>query len=250
MPANTNHPCFKQPRDENILLWRYMDFTKFVALISSKTLFFSRADLFDDTFEGSYPLANLKIRPYIYQKNMTSEQFNSMTNQMANIAKCAREWTYINCWHANKYESAAMWNLYAKTNEAVAIVTDYKKLKNNLPNNVYLGVVNYIDYEKEWIPEGNIFSPFLHKRKSFEHEKEVRAIIQKLPNNKNQGIVLGKKNSISGISVNIDIDSLIKTIYVSPTAPQWIFDLTKEVLQTYKIKIEVIKSNLYSSPVF
>lgn len=215
MPATTDHPCFQQPENENILLWRYMDFTKFIALISSKSLFFCRADLFADPFEGSYSKANLMMRQYVY-KDMKPEQFLNMTTQMANYAKWVREWTYINCWHANNYESAAMWDLYTKTNEAVAIVTDYKGLKAVLPEKAYLGLVNYIDYEKEWLPEGNSFYPFTHKRKSFEHEKEVRAIIQELPI-QGKKITVGKKNSISGININIDISNLIQKIYVSPT---------------------------------
>ena len=194
MTATTDHPCFRQPNSEDILLWRYMDFTKFVFLISTKSLFFCRADLLGDPFEGSYSKANVKLRPYVY-KDLEQDQFIKMTNQMANFAKWSREWTYVNCWHANEYESAAMWDLYGKTNHAVAIVTDYKTLKAVLPEKAYLGLVNYIDYEKEWLPEGNTFYPFMHKRKSFEHEREVRAIIQEFPVQDNK-IAVGKKNHI------------------------------------------------------
>ena len=61
MPASIEHPCFIQPKNENIKIWRYMDFTKFVSLISSKSVFFCRSDLFEDPFEGSYSKANLKL---------------------------------------------------------------------------------------------------------------------------------------------------------------------------------------------
>jgi hypothetical protein len=157
-----------------------MDFTKFVSLISSKSLFFCRADLFKDPFEGSYSKANVALRPHVY-KDMPSEKLGKMMEQMSSLAKWVREWTYISCWHANEYESAAMWDLYAKTDEAVAIETTYKKLKSVLPGKAFLGLVKYIGYESEWLPEGNTFYPFMHKRKSFEHEKEVRAVIQDLP---------------------------------------------------------------------
>ena len=225
-----------------------MDFTKFVALISSKSLFFCRADLFVDPFEGSYPKANVKLRPYVY-KDMEREQLVNATTQMANFAKWVREWTYINCWHANEYEAAAMWDLYDKTNEAVAVVTDYKELKEVLPEKAYLGLVNYIDYEKEWLPEGNSFYPFTYKRKSFAHEKEVRAIIQELPS-QGKDIAVGKNNSSNGVNIDIDISNLIRKVYVSPTAPQWLVELTGEVSRKYEITVPVVKSDLYSSPVF
>lgn len=44
---------FQKPKDLNVPIWRYMDFTKFVDLLDTKTLFFTRADRFDDQFEGS-----------------------------------------------------------------------------------------------------------------------------------------------------------------------------------------------------
>lgn len=145
MTATTEHSCFIQPQNSDSRLWRYMDFTKFVSLISSGSLFFCRADLFKDPFEGSYSKANVALRPQVY-KGMPEEQLGKMMAQMARFAKWVREWTYINCWHTNEYESAAMWDLYAKTNEAVAIETSYGKLKNVLPENVFLGCVKYIDY--------------------------------------------------------------------------------------------------------
>ena len=139
-----------------------MDFTKFVSLISSSNLFFCRADLFKDPFEGSYSKANVVLRPQAYQ-GLSPEHIDKIISNGATFSKWIREWTYISCWHANEFESAAMWDLYAKTDEAVAIETKYSSLKNVLPDNSFLGLVKYIDYEKDWLPEGNTFYPFTHK---------------------------------------------------------------------------------------
>ncbi len=239
MPASIDHRCFIQPPSEDIKLWRYMDFTKFVSLISSQTLFFCRSDLFEDPYEGSYSKANLKLRPYVYT-SMQSSEYESMANNLANFSKNIRQHTYINCWHVNEYESAAMWKLYAKTNESIAIVTDYETLKNSLEEKIYLGLVTYIDYEKDWLPEGNSFYPFLHKRKSFEHEKEARAIIQELSMNESK----------MGLNIQIDMNKLIKEIYVSPDAPSWIVDLTEEIAKKYGVNAIVLKSDLGAAPVF
>ncbi|WP_225691953.1 DUF2971 domain-containing protein [Thalassolituus sp. ST750PaO-4] len=248
MSAITDHPCFNQPKNQEARLWRYMDFTKFVSLLESESLFFCRADLFKDPFEGSYSKANVALRPHVY-KDMPAEQLEKMTTQMADFSKWIRGWTYINCWHANKHESAAMWDLYAKTNEAVAIETNYSKLKDALPENVYIGLVNYIDYDSEWLPEGNSFYPFMHKRKSFEHEKEVRAVIQELPNTEN-GIAVGKENQLFGLDVKVNLNTLIKTVHISPTAPKWFADLVSNVASRYGLSAPVNQSLLYSEPVY
>jgi hypothetical protein len=43
---------------------------------------------------------------------------------------------------------------------------------------VSVGKVKYLDYEHEMFPDGNTLMPFLHKRLSFEHEHELRAVVQ------------------------------------------------------------------------
>jgi len=40
-------------------------FTKFVSLIDSRRLYFTRADKFDDPFEGSWPKMNVVARQYV-----------------------------------------------------------------------------------------------------------------------------------------------------------------------------------------
>ena len=56
------HPVFNPPPDDAIL-WRYMDFTKFVSLLEKQALFFARADKLGDSFEGSLSQVNKTLRP-------------------------------------------------------------------------------------------------------------------------------------------------------------------------------------------
>lgn len=248
MSANIDHPCFAQPEDQNAQLWRYMDFTKFFSLISSESLFLCRADLLGDPFEGSCSKANIKLRPEVY-KDMSQPKRDKMQEQFANFAKWIRQWTYVNCWHMSEYESAAMWRLYAKSNEAVAILTTYKKLTDSVPNNVFIGLVQYIDYEKDWLPEGNSFFPFMHKRRSFAHEREVRIVHQELPSSEG-GIHVGQINDLQGLSVTADLNQLIERVYVAPTAPKWYFKLVERVLKNYKLDKRVYSSQLDEEPVY
>lgn len=76
-------------------------------------------------------------------------------------------------------ESAALWDEYAPTGEGVAIESDVGRMIDALsgsPEVIFVGAIRYIGYQKEPIPEGNSYNPFLHKRRSFIHEKELRAI--------------------------------------------------------------------------
>ncbi len=103
-----------------------MDFTKFVHYLTCKALWFNRSDMFEDPFEGKYPLKNLlEIR-------------GKEWGMMEKLVNHERQFTYLNCWYISDNESAAMWKLYAQTKEAIAIQSTYKRLHELLPKNVTL----------------------------------------------------------------------------------------------------------------
>ena len=175
MPSS-EHPSFKKPDNLNIKLWRYMDFTKFLSLLEDEGLFFSRVDYFDDRFEGSYPRANEEIRAAAYGNERLRKSMPFLVESWRILMKQARKETMINCGHMNECESAAMWKLYSKSNEAVCVQSTYERLHQCLDEKTYIGEVRYIDYNTEYISEWNSFDAYLHKRRSFAHERELRAI--------------------------------------------------------------------------
>lgn len=244
---------FIQPENEEIKVWRYMDFTKFVSLINSKKLFFSRADKLGDPFEGSLPKINVAARSIVPKEIPLEghEQYLKAMSDLEKFHKSIRRFHAISCWHMNKHESAAMWNLYLKSNEGIAIQSTYTKLKKGLIDDekIYLGKVKYIDYDTEYIEAGNIFRPFLHKRLSYKYEQEVRAITTKWPTTVGKDW-LTETTIENGLEINVDIQTLIECIHVSPTAPSWFADLVKAVISKYGYDFEVAQSKLNEDPVF
>ncbi|KAF5431738.1 hypothetical protein C5S36_09945 [Candidatus Methanophagaceae archaeon] len=186
-------------------------------------------------------------------KDIPEDSFNEMQRQLTSFSKDIRRFTIMNCWHINDYESAAMWNLYLKTDEGVAIQSTFKRLTesflNHAEHDVHIGTVKYIDYETEWLPERYSFNPFLHKRKSFEHERELRAIIQKFPT-KGDEIDLTQEIFDIGAYINVDLYTLIEKIFISPTAPKWFNDVVKSIVNKYDLEKEVIQSSLAEGPVY
>lgn len=244
MAATTTHPAFQQPANGDGTLWRYMDFTKYVDVLHTNSLFFSRADRFDDPFEGSYSRANKAMRPQVY-KGVDK----SLHEHLGRFSRWVRQWTLVQCWHMNDGESAAMWKLYAQSNEAVAIQSSYAKLVEVLPEDVFVGRVAYIDYEKDWLPEGNTFYPFLHKRKSFEHESEVRAIKQELPSEDDK-LLADATNREPGLRVSVDVAQLVERVLVAPTAPDWFLEIVVGVTRKYGFGFPVVRSSLAAEPFY
>lgn len=248
-------PTFKQPENENVRIWRYMDFTKLVSLIESQCLYFTRADRFDDPFEGSWPKINVNARKDIFLDftKENQEAYIKMISLVGNISQLLTKHQAINCWHMNEHESAAMWKLYLKSNEGIAIQSTYLKLRESITDNekVFLGVVKYIDYEKEPIDANSMISAFVYKRKSFEHEREIRAIVTKAPpSDGKNGIDFNKETITHGIKIKVDIERLIEKIYVAPNAPNWFSELVSSIVQHYGYNFTVVHSKLSEQPLF
>ena len=242
------HEVFQAPENTNVKLWRYMDFTKLVSLLDRKALFFARADRLGDPFEGSYSLATIAARPAVF-----GEQAEAINTSGASFFRALVKWTAINCWHMQEYESAAMWDIYARSGYGVAVRTTFAGLTESLrcEEPVYVGKVHYIDYVHDLMPHQNAFFPFVHKRRSFSHENELRALIQAIPMPRNgEQIDLEKETFIAGKYVEVDLNHLIQKIYVAPLSPQWFVDLVRSVIRLYQLSIDVRQSALDKDPIF
>jgi hypothetical protein len=248
------HPAFQKPRDENAKIWRYMDFTKFVSLVDKQELFFARADKLGDPFEGSYPKGNVQQRASMHKKWLDTLpiQFRNLFEQrpkaLSEFYKNLRRFIFINSWHKNEHESDAMWKLYLKSDEGIAIQSTFSRLRDCFSNetpDIYIGEVRYVDYSREVISEGNFFYPFLHKRKNFEHEKELRAVIFEFPKEPPFAPPFG-----DGIPVSVDLDILIDRISLAPTSPKWLRELVESVIRKYGLEREVIQSSLSDRPAY
>ena len=68
----------------NTKLWRYMDFTKYVSMLSSSSLFFARADTFDDFYEGAKGVAKNKDKWELQKSDIKElkEYFTKWQNGM------------------------------------------------------------------------------------------------------------------------------------------------------------------------
>ncbi len=238
------HPLFES-LEPGQTLWRFLDFTKFVSLLDRSALFFSRADQLGDPFEGSFSNVNVDLRPYIYQDNLQDIQ------KLAQIHQQLPKFTLVSCWHGNDFESAAMWRLYGREHDGIAIRTDFRSLSESLlgSEDVFIGKVRYVDFNQTFIPEGNAMGPFLYKRISFEHEKEIRALMQDIP------LIDGVANVAqtvrdTGRYHETNLSKLINEVVTSPFAHDWFEELVKSVGKRYDLEAPVRKSSLAESPVW
>ena len=245
------HPVFNSP-DDNAVLWRYMDFTKFVSVLDKKALFFVLPKRLGDPFEGAFPMGNKVLYLNAFYEAHNSQMSEENFRKLRDFQKSWQPFTLISCWHESPHESAAMWKSYSRETDGIAIKTDFNSFKRSLisPEDIYVGKINYIDYESHAIPEDNAFSPLLYKRQDFKYEEEVRAITTMLPNS-------GEERDPAldicdvGKYYEVDLSLLIKAIVVAPYADDWFLELVQSVVANlYKLDVPVVKSNLAQEPIW
>jgi hypothetical protein len=234
------------PPTGNYTLWRYTDLTKLLSLLENRQLYFSRSDQFDDPYEGALSRAGVTL---LREQSQLSGIPPEAVEQMISNTSRFRESMFISCWHASENESAAMWRLYLQSSEGVAIRTDHESLcvaLEDSPLQARTSTVQYIDYETVAIPIYNLFFPFVHKRLSFAHESELRAIIWALEDVNKAQI----RDGATSVVVDVDPGQLIKAIHVSPHAPTWFGGLVEQLVKRYSLNVPVIRSSLYERPAY
>ena len=212
---------FKQPPDESISVWRYMDLSKFIWMIQRDALFFCRSDQLRDPFEGHYTKAIADQQEDHINTLQSNAQFAAIPaavhaadmarevyRRTIELPKQLKQKYFVSCWHMNEEESPAMWRLYTSQNESICIRSKYQTFARHLPEQSLLGCVQYIDYRRDSFDTKEMWSYIVHKRKSFEHGREIRAVIYRDEACPFEPV--GEK----GLVVPIKMSALIEEIFV------------------------------------
>ena len=231
---------YEIPEDDSVI-WRFLDLAKFISLLKDKALFMTRADKFEDQFEGAvcalgdsdkYDEALKAYYSECLDGKPVSEQL--IKNEHYAI-QMIRKNSFMNCWFEGTYESIAMWRLYASGKDAkgVAIKTTVGRLKKAIGRYVEIGRVDYIDYSKVW-PNAN--EALWRKRLSFDYEHEVRVRII------TEGGLSPTPPEFMMLPVNLD--EMIESVYVSPMAETWFKNVVVDLLEKYGLNKQVFHSAL------
>ena len=262
----TSHPSFDLPLDRgSTKVWRYLDFTKFVSLIRERALFFAAPRWLGDPFEGSLTAADIDARtlakskrlyefagpvgfemdglygdpdPDINYRRVRLEFERAERNRESALPSI--ESIGVNCWHLSEAESAAMWSIYVRSREGVAIQSTVERLVrafNHTSVNVHVGVVRYIDYRDSQVGGDSVFERILTKRASFSFEQELRAVCYPITG--------------PGRLVEVDLGELIERVYVSPQARDWFNKLVIGEMTDHGLAAELTAgSSLDDRPLF
>ena len=249
-------------------LWRYMDLSKFLSLLESRSLYFTRLDHFSDSFEGAigsrknesaWEKMQIELRSKWILAEHKSKNMQLSDKEITNLAyesfekyrRNIKEWrmhNYVSCWHQSDFESEAMWQLYTRDNkQGIAIQTTFERLYQALSLDPWqeFGMVKYINFDE--YNNGNSqksfhsFDALWYKRESFAHEKEFRIIIE----DSSKGCLDWEK------TVEVNLNMLIENVYISPEADLWFYELVKDIIRKrYNLRLDVKQSALNDLPFY
>lgn len=232
------------PPAGNPILWRYMDFAKFISMLEYSALFFVRVDRLSDEFEGA-PSKPFLDEFFEHYKDVPEELMSKTINSLGK----GRRFFVINCWCENSIESSNLWHKYTDDKYGIAVQTDFESLKGSFQcaEDIYIGKIKYIDYDSEYVRQDIQFDRYMHKRDFFKDEQEVRAIALPFPFKIEKGDIREVIPDF-GHSFDVNLNTLLHKIIVSRYAPDWFLELVKDLLSRYQITSTVERSRLADKP--
>jgi hypothetical protein len=232
-----------------------MDLARFISLLDNSALHFARADRLGDPHEGSLPKGNVERRDAEHEATTGSAptQWAPGLSGFADVTLITLRTSFLSCWNLSEGENAALWSIYGKE---VAITSTYAKLRDSLrtDQNVFIGCVSYLDYDTETIDSAATgIAPLVHKRRYFENEHELRAVIvngsawtRDLPGGQWEWNVEGDPRA--GILVPVDLAVLVEGVHVAPQQPDWFKEVVQGVCDRYGLSRKVARSSLDEPP--
>ena len=228
------HRDFYTPEDTRTV-WHYFSLAKFIGLLESSELYFSRQDQFDDAGEGK--LSRL-------DKQFLSKYPAGMVEHMeSDKVGCY----YANCWTLSESDEYVLWNTYASLYDGIAVKSSVGRIKESLDSNdersVYVAKVQYYD-EVTGSTFGasggiiNLLSLAFSKRNYFKAEKELRLLFH-------DNDARLDDNSPRSVSFHVELNKLIEEIYVAPKSYPWFKDAIAHMIELYGLtRIQVNKSSI------
>lgn len=225
-------------------VWRYMSFARFLWLLQKKQLWFARADLLGDPWEIS--LAGDQLEHVISRHPPVTLPLPDVMPETAmqrseRIITMWRRQTFVNCWSASDYESHALWRIYCRSSEGVALQTTLAALQESVGQLPVYRVAYQIPGSGRRTP--TLADLVAKKRPMFAYEREVRVVFS----------TNGTENlEALGRCLKWDPEKNLETIRVHPEADCSLMETVTAAVEHYApaLKDRVVWSAMNARPPF
>ena len=166
------------------------------------------------------------------------------------------------CWHVSDYESAPLWTIYRGSSRSVAIRSTVHRLMTALGDpppaepgfhraqTFERGMAGCIHYRTDRIPANNYRLPFYRKRKSFQHEKELRVTLLERPVRDDGFFDQQRQPLTPGRLIPVGIHTLVQSAFVSPGASGSHREEIQRLIASHGLNLVVRQSDLDVDPLY
>lgn len=220
-------------RHENILR-RYMDLPKLLDLLHTGSLYFRRADGFDDRLEGAlFPSFRKSLDEAFARKEVPHDADY--------FYRRARLGNYVSCWTIGAGDNMALWQLYGGVKTSIAVTTTVDRLIRcgfAWNRSIHLHKVTYVDHRRvRNYVMGRFTDVLQYKSDAYKFERELRVIVPQQED--------GWETNPIGIRLALpSVDALVRSIVVAPEADPSFLEAVRELCRRYGLKAPVKRSML------
>ncbi|MEN9841835.1 MAG: hypothetical protein RL376_1635 [Verrucomicrobiota bacterium] len=219
-----------------------MSLEKFIYLLLESKLVLTQASRFTD--QNEFALHIRRVEAQIKKNNNPPESLY-VELETANLkTKELKEKIYVSSWSIDRFESYALWKIYlGGASTGVAVRTSVSRLQRSLKESPYEFAIAKVRYTN-FIPPDAEYGDLLicSKMSSYYYERELRLFCKHVekPGTGFAAFLPTIQPPILG--VNVDLNELIDTIYLSPFAGDWFHSsfrkLIKSLAPTLSAKIK------------
>jgi hypothetical protein len=228
-------------------IWRYLPFWKFEDMVTGRRLFFNRLRHIItreiDPFEGALAQINFEEPDvnvaWVLRDVLTPGQDASVIEavkrqygdpeELLREQEWGRDFTYVNCWYKDEFESQRMWDQYVTDGNGVLVHSSLRGLCDSFARTtggIFIQpVVYYEPASRTMVPIDPFHTP-LYKHATYAHEYELRCFI--LAPQPDGPYDLQPDNI--GYWVPCDVSTLVHRVRVPPGASDDLLARAREVL--------------------
>lgn len=264
--------------NNEMMLWRYLTLPKFIRMLQTNEIWFSRPKYFNDPHEFStdrstqQSLIEWRLNSFCRAYNRAvkssrtrylgvaatltdglaisgdgvikeqSVKFSDLSpillSSIRNDLKRWQESFGISCWRYSEHDSVAMWNQYASIEEGIAITANLEKLR--------FALRKYGDIRLALVDYRDMSTDSTQPMKGIPLQfKDIRFAAE---DEARFYFSMPLHSEQPGIGIKVKLAEVVDAIYLSPNANQWFKDIVSNLVSRYHLNVNIVDSPLGRIP--
>lgn len=231
-----------------VSVWRYLQADAVMYTLLNSSIRFTQVKEFQDHWEGLISPATRRWQSGIDSSIASDLGLPIPDHAFGHYENFNKFMNYVSSWTLNTPDKMLMWQAFTTGNEGAAIEIDLVSLQADLANRVdsgEIGEVTYVDLETIPAPSSHWREELFRKRPAFEHEREVRIVIDNMFAGKSGPFQYSDFPKFHFEHINL---SSIKSVQVHPYSSDELLRSLQILARQMNLEIPISRSDIAEDP--